>query len=124
MQSSPQSIAFDAAAIPERLISLKNQALGGLKIPGPWEISVKKYIAWHEANVSDNNLKAQFRQACDAALASGLDLELIFQDQYPSFFTDKEIMVGFARQFVRDIGRWAHDIKEVVPAEEAVLATT
>jgi hypothetical protein len=40
------------------------------------------------------------------ALANGLDLKLVYEDQDPSFFIDKGIMVGIARQFVRDIDRW------------------
>jgi hypothetical protein len=60
-------------------------------------VAVKQYTAWHEAKVEDDALKAQFRQARDVALANGLDLKLIHDDQNPSFFIDKGIMVGIAR---------------------------
>ena len=42
--------------------------MDGLNIPGLRDVAVRGYSAWHEANVGDDNLKAQFRQACDAAL--------------------------------------------------------
>jgi hypothetical protein len=71
----------------------------------PRDEAVREYNLWHKANVSDDGLKAQYRQACEVELAYGLDLELIHEDTDPSFFVDKGIMVGVARQFVRDIGR-------------------
>ncbi|CAG8263145.1 unnamed protein product [Penicillium salamii] len=92
-----------------------------LNIPGLRDVAVKKYTAWHEANVEDDALKAQFRQARDVALANGLDLKLIHEDHDPSFFTDKGIMVGIARQFVRDIGTWVRSLDSVPPPEEASL---
>lgn len=51
-------------------------------------------------------------------MAYGLDLELIHEDQDPSFFADKGIMVGIALRFVKDIGRWARHVRNVLPVEE------
>jgi hypothetical protein len=62
-------------------------------------------------------LKAQFRQACDIALANGFDLQLIYKDQDPSFFIDQGIMVGIARQFVRDVVKWVRSVRNVLPIE-------
>ncbi|KAJ5731804.1 uncharacterized protein N7483_006312 [Penicillium malachiteum] len=96
MQNFPQSEAFDSIAAPERPLPPNTQGQSDLKIVGPWDASVREFTAWHEANVSDKNLKEQFRQACNVALANGLDLKLIYQDQDPSFFTNQGIMVGIA----------------------------
>lgn len=32
-------------------------------------------------------LKADFRKACEVAIAHGLDLEQVYEDQNPDFFT-------------------------------------
>ncbi|CAG8293240.1 unnamed protein product [Penicillium salamii] len=73
----------------------------------------------HESNVGDENLKAQFRQACNVALANSLNLRLIHEDQDPSFFIDKGIVVSIARQFVRDIGQWVNGVRNVTPDDQA-----
>ena len=85
-------------------------------------MAVREYSLWHEANVSDDGLKAQYRQACEVALAYGLDLELIHEDQDPSSFGDKGIMVGIARRFVRDISKWVRDVRNVLPVKETAQA--
>jgi len=90
------------------------QVQDGLKILGLQDVAVKQYTVWHEANVEDDALKAQFRQAHDVAWANGLDLKLIHGDQNPSSFIDKEILVGIARQFVRDIGTWVRSLDRVI----------
>ncbi|CAG8292976.1 unnamed protein product [Penicillium salamii] len=63
-----------------------------------------------------------FRQACNVALANGLDLRLIYKDQDPSFFIDKGIVVGIARQFVRDIGQWVKCVRNVTLDDQATQA--
>jgi hypothetical protein len=104
MQSSPQSETSNTAAASAMLLAPNDQVIDDLNITGLRDEAVRDYSAWHEANVKDDNLKAQFRQICNVALANGLDLKLIYEDLDPSFFIDKGIMVGIARQFVRDIG--------------------
>jgi hypothetical protein len=39
-------------------------------------------------------------------MANGLDLEQIYKDQDPSFFTANGVMLGIARRFVNDINGW------------------
>jgi hypothetical protein len=56
------------------------------------------------------------------ALPYSLNLELIHEDQDPSFFTDKGIIVGIARRFVRDISKWIRDVRNVLPVEETAQA--
>ena len=56
------------------------QIVDQLIIDGARDVAVREYSAWQETNVVDDNLKAQFRQACDATLANGLDLEQIHED--------------------------------------------
>ncbi|CEJ61521.1 hypothetical protein PMG11_10052 [Penicillium brasilianum] len=114
MPPSFQAQVPSSAAIPPQA-----QVQNDLNIPGLRDVAVKQYTAWHEANVEDDALKAQFRQARDVALANGLDLKLIHDDQNPSFFVDKGIMVGIARQFVRDIGTWVRSLDSVPSTEEA-----
>jgi hypothetical protein len=53
------------------------------------------------------------------ALANGLDLKLIYEDQDPPFFIDKWIIVVIARQFVRDIGQWVKYVRNVSPVDQA-----
>jgi hypothetical protein len=64
-------------------------------------------------------LKAHFRETRDVALANSLDLQLIHEDQDPSFFIDKGIVVGIARQVVRDIAKWIRSVRNVSSVEEA-----
>jgi hypothetical protein len=73
---------------------------------------VRDYSAWQETNVIDETLKAQFRLACDVTLTNGLDLEQIHEDHDAGFFIEKGVAVGIARRFVRDIGRWARDVRD------------
>ena len=98
---------------------LKGQVMNDLIIPRLRDVTIRDYSAWHKANVSDDSLKAQFRQTCNMALANGLDLRMIHEDQDPSFFIDKGIMVGIARQFVRDIGEWVKCVRNVSPVDQA-----
>jgi hypothetical protein len=42
--------------------------IGSLNIPGFKDVAVKEYGEWLASNVSDNSLKAAFRQACDITL--------------------------------------------------------
>lgn len=81
-----------------------DQVMEDLNLTGLRDEAIKDYGIQHESNVGDEKLKAQFQQASNAALTNGLDLRLIHEDQDPLFFIDKGIVVGVARQFVRDIG--------------------
>ncbi|KAJ5851750.1 uncharacterized protein N7529_011135 [Penicillium soppii] len=99
-----------------------DQVMEGLNLTGLRDEAVKDYGAWHESIVGDENLKAQFRQACKVALANSLDLRLIHEDQDPSFFIDKGIVVGIARQFVRDIGQWVKCVRNVTLDDQATQA--
>jgi hypothetical protein len=68
-----------------------------LKIPGFRDVAVKEYGEWLASNVSDETLKAAFRQASDVTLSDGFDLEHIHEDQNPEFFVGKGIKPGIAR---------------------------
>ncbi|OQE60813.1 hypothetical protein PENNAL_c0090G09820, partial [Penicillium nalgiovense] len=74
-----------------------------LKIPGFKDVAVKEYGEWLASNVSDDSLKAGFRQACDITLSDGFELEHIYSDQNPEFFVGKGIKPGIARSFVENI---------------------
>ncbi|KAJ6025020.1 hypothetical protein N7540_005817 [Penicillium herquei] len=103
----------NSTAAPPMLPPPMDQGQGDFIIPGLRDEAVKEYSAWHKSNIADDKLKAQFRQACDIALANGFDLQLIYQDQDPSFFVDQGILVGIARQFIRDIMKWAKYVRSV-----------
>jgi hypothetical protein len=82
-----------------------------LVIPGLRDVAVKEYSDWQQSKVVDPILKAEFQKACDVALADGLDLEQIHEDQDPGFFTDKGVKTGVARRFVSDIKYWVKQYK-------------
>ncbi|KAJ5301622.1 hypothetical protein N7508_006485 [Penicillium antarcticum] len=118
-------------SLPEELNSLANPPMlpsptslfnDDFNIPGLRDEAVREYTAWHEAQVGDDYLKAQFREARDVALANGLDLQLIYEDQNPSFFIDKGIVVGIARQFVRDIVKWVRSMRIISSIDERAPA--
>lgn len=93
---------------------------GPLKITGFRDVSVKEYGEWLAASVSDDTLKAEFRQACNITLSDGFGLEHIHKDQNPVFFVDKGIKPGIARTFVENIRDWVESVKNTVPILEVI----
>ncbi|KAJ6003797.1 hypothetical protein N7540_011192 [Penicillium herquei] len=92
MQPSTQLETPNPSAAPAMLPPPRVQVNDDFNIPGLRDVAVREYSGWHAANVADDSLKAQFRQAYDIALANGLDLQLIHEDQDPSFFINQGIM--------------------------------
>lgn len=80
----------------------------------------KSTVSGSHQRVSDDNLKAAFRQACDVTLSDGFDLEHIYKDQNTGFFVGKGIMTGIARTFVENLRDWVENVKRVLPILEAV----
>ena len=91
------------------------KGLSPLDIPGPRDEAVKEYSEWQVSNVTDNTLKAAFRQVCNVMLENGLDLEPVYKDQNPEFFIGKGIKMGIARHFVEVIRRWVESVKRAIP---------
>lgn len=85
-----------------------------LDIPGPRDEAVKEYSEWQVSNVTDDTLKAAFRQVCNM-IENGLDLEQVYKDQDPEFFIGKGIKMGIARRFVEDIRCWVESVKKATP---------
>jgi hypothetical protein len=81
---------------------------------------VKEYGEWLASNVSDETLKAAFREASDVTLSDGLDLEHIYKDQNPEFFVGKGIKPGIAGRFVENIRDWVENVKKAVPVLDMV----
>lgn len=77
-----------------------------LEVRGPRDVAVKLYSEWQQSNVVDEELKEEFRRACEETLREGLDLEQLYEDQDPGFFMQKGIKRGVARRYVRDIEGW------------------
>jgi hypothetical protein len=100
--------------------SAGSKDMGPLKIPGFRDVAVKEYGEWLASNVSDETLKAAFRQASDVTLSDGFDLEHIHKDQNPEFFVGKGIKPGIARSFVENIREWVENVKKAVTVLEVV----
>ena len=60
-----------------------SKEIGPLKIPGFGDLAVKEYGEWLASTLSDDTLKAAFRQASDMTLSDGFDLMHIYKDQNP-----------------------------------------
>lgn len=91
-----------------------------LEVPGPRDEAVKEYGEWQVSNVTDDNLKAAFRQVCDLMLENGLDLEQVYRDRDPEFFISKGIKMGIARRFIDDIRGWVENVKKAMPLYEMI----
>lgn len=103
-----------------RLLTKAVQKTCPLKIPGFRDVAVKEYGEWLATTVSDDTLKAAFRQACDVTLSDGFDLEHIYMDQNPGFFVGKGDKPGIARIFVENIRYWAEKVNKTVPILEVI----
>ncbi|KAJ5174794.1 uncharacterized protein N7482_000671 [Penicillium canariense] len=86
--------------------------MGLLEIPGPRDVAVEEYGERQQSNVTDDNLKAAFRQACNVTLEDGLDLKQVYKDQDPEFFIGKGIKKDIARRFVEDIPGLVQNVKK------------
>lgn len=93
---------------------------GPLEIPGPRDEAVKEYGEWQVSNVTDDTLKAAFREICDMMIDNGLDLEQVYKDQDPEFFIGKGVKIGIAQRFVEDIRRWVENVKKAIPIYETI----
>jgi hypothetical protein len=81
-----------------------------ISIPGRLDVAVEEYSDWHQSRVSSKILKDHIKKARDVALANGLDLNQIHEDQDPGFFIKNGVKVGVARRFVSDIGEWVKQL--------------
>lgn len=81
---------------------------GPIEIPGLLYIAVEEYISWQQLRVSSETLKEDAIKARDLAIANGLDLKQIYEDQDLDFFVKHGVEVGVARRFVSDIGHCAN----------------
>jgi hypothetical protein len=74
-------------------------------------LAIQLYLEWQQSKVIDEALKTEFRKAYDVTLVDGLDLEQVYKDQDPDFYTKNGIKRGAARRFKCDIGGWAKRYK-------------
>ncbi|OJD24353.1 hypothetical protein ACJ73_04288 [Blastomyces percursus] len=72
----------------------------------PLDLAVGEYSGWQISRVKSGFLKDDNRKACDVALTHGLNLQQIYKDQNPNFFTRNGVTAGVARRFVDDIRDW------------------
>jgi hypothetical protein len=87
-----------------------------LIVPGFWDVAVEEYTDWQVSQVKSEKLQVDIQKARDIALEDGLDLRTIYEDQDPSFFTERGIKIGVAKRFVRDIEQWVTEVKSTVAA--------
>ena len=87
-----------------------------LTVPGLRDAALKEYCDWQQSQVGDLEWKAGFQKAYDVAMKHALDLQQIYEDQDPSFFTTNGVMLGISRRFVRDIKEWVkqHTLLEMI----------
>jgi hypothetical protein len=84
-----------------------------LTVPGLRDAALKEYRDWQQSQVGDLEWKSGFQKAYDVAMKHTLDLQQIYEDQDPSFFITKGVMLGTARRFVSDIKEWVKQHKLV-----------
>ncbi|KAJ5092277.1 hypothetical protein NUU61_007147 [Penicillium alfredii] len=116
----PSQSSATGLDIPAAQAAADPKSLSPLEIPGPRDEAVKEYSEWQVSNVTDDTLKAAFRQVCDVMLENGLDLEQVYKDQDPEFFIGKGIKMGIARRFVEDIRRWVENVKKAIPIYDII----
>lgn len=78
----------------------------GLEVPGLRDDALREYSDWQCSKVRGEDLKMDFRKACDLALKDGLDLELIYKDPDPNVFIEGGVRRGIAMRFVGDVEIW------------------
>ncbi|KAK1613489.1 hypothetical protein BDP81DRAFT_388078 [Colletotrichum phormii] len=78
----------------------------GLDVPGLRDYALREYSDWQCSKVRGEDLKMEFRKACDLALKDGLDLELIHKDPDPNVFIEGGVRRGIAMRFVGDVEDW------------------
>jgi hypothetical protein len=107
----PTSAIANSQSTPSRSVEAVTEPLS---IHGLRDITLKEYTSWQQSQVSDPILKTEYIKAYEMAMEDGLDLEQIYKDQNPDFFTNKDkdknkdvsVRPGVARRFVRDIAYW------------------
>ncbi|CAG8376216.1 unnamed protein product, partial [Penicillium salamii] len=107
MPSFPQQDTSNPTTASAMVLPPNDQVIEDLNLTGLRDEAVKDYGTWHESNVGDENLKHSFAKHAM---------------WHPSFFIDKGIVVGIARQFVRDIGQWVKCVRNVTLDDQATQA--
>jgi hypothetical protein len=77
-----------------------------LDIHGFLDVAVEEYSDWQQSRVRREDQKNEIQKLCNIALDHGLDLQQLYDDQDPGFFTKEGVKVGIARRFIRDIQYW------------------
>ncbi|KAK1990557.1 hypothetical protein LX36DRAFT_685960 [Colletotrichum falcatum] len=78
----------------------------GFDIPGLRDDALKEYSDWQCSKVRGEDLKMDFRKACELALKDGLDLELIHKNPDTAIFIEGGVRRGIAMRFVSDVEDW------------------
>jgi hypothetical protein len=77
-----------------------------LDIPGPRDGAVKKYFAWQQEQVEEEEQKAHYQKACNYLIKEALDLEQIYEDPNVArdLQTEAKVKRGVASRVVSDVG--------------------
>ncbi|KAF6796396.1 hypothetical protein CSOJ01_13214 [Colletotrichum sojae] len=78
----------------------------GLEVLGLRDDAIREYSEWQCSQVRGEDLKMDFRKACDLALKDGLDLELMHKDPDTGILIKGGVRRGIAMRFVGDVEDW------------------
>jgi hypothetical protein len=74
-----------------------------LDIPGFKDDAVKDYVQYLQGQWRSQEYKDQFEEAGKLVLGEFIDLDVVFKDQKPAFFTDHGVPKGIATLFIDNI---------------------
>lgn len=79
-----------------------------IDIPSLHDVNIQDYCDWLKSRVKTEAQKAEYQKATDFLVESAFDLDLLYEDQNPTFLNEEgKVEAGIARRFVKDIEHWA-----------------
>lgn len=83
--------------------ALTTGAASPLDIPGYRDDAVKDYVQYLQGQWRSEKHKDQFEKAGNVVLDGYLDLDQVYKEQQPDFFTDHDVERGIATLFIKYI---------------------
>lgn len=77
--------------------------VSALDIPGYRDDAVQDYVEYLKGKVRNKKHRDEFEKAGKIVLDELLDLDQVYQENKPEFFTAREVKLAAAAQFIRDI---------------------
>jgi len=114
----PIQVILPKNAAPELEIARKPE-VKRIDIPGLHDVNLQHYCDWLKSRVRGKTQKAEYQTATDFLIENGFDLDLLFEDQDPTFLIEKgKVKEGAARRYVKDIPYWAELRRMEGPKED------